>query len=136
MRHTAVIELLEAPVAWFYAALGFDQCVAVEAPDSTYMAALSGGVLRDVAIKKYANAQGSVIEVITVPSSVPLSPSPWNHIAVSVGNCFETVDALVAGGGTLIGGPLPSPTGPYLVAYLRDPSDNLVELVQRLPESK
>lgn len=123
-------------MSWFYAELGFDKHVADEVPDVEYMTMLSGGGLAHVSISKYANEQGSLIEVISVPSALPSTPPPWNHVAVSVGDCAATVEALVAGGGSLVGGPVQSTSGPYLVAYVRDPSGNLVELVQRLPESE
>lgn len=134
LRHAAVIEYLKAPVSWFYAELGFNKRVTDEVPDIGYMTALSGGSLGSVFISKYANEQGSIIEVISFPSAPPPTPPPWNHVAVSVRNCAEMVDSLVTGGGTLVGGPVQSPSGPYLVAYVRDPSGNLVELVQRLAE--
>lgn len=136
MRHTAVIEYLNAPIIWFYAELGFDTLVAEEIPDSDYMTTLSGGELSNISIGKYANTQGSIVEVISIPSERPPNPPAWSHIAVSVHNCAAMVESLVTRGGSLVGGPVESTSGPYVVAYVRDPSGNLVELVQRLPASE
>lgn len=132
LRHAAVIEYLRTPVAWFYAELGFDTLMANEIPDVEYMSALTGGGLARVSISKYANASGALIEIISVPLGLPSSPPNWNHIAVSVGDCAATVESLASGGGTVVGGPVHSTSGPYLVAYVRDPSGNLVELVERV----
>lgn len=134
LRHAAVIEYDGAPVAWFYARLGFDVCKAVEIPDPEYMEKLSGGAMRDVAIRKYANRQGSLVEVISLPQPRPTSVTSWNHVAVSVEDCASLVRELTEKGAAVVGGPVRSTSGPYMVAYVRDPSGNLVELVQRLSE--
>ena len=135
LRHAAVIEYCDAPIAWFYRSLGFDTCTALETPEVGYIEELSGGVWSQVAISKLANSYGSVIEIISLPSRRVLSTLAWNHVAISVEDCQSLVDELVDGGATVTGGPIRSPSGPYIVAYVRDPSWNLVELVQRLPES-
>lgn len=134
-RHAAVIEYRDSPVSWFYSELGFDTLISSEIPDIEYMGALSGGALSSVSISKYENPQGSLIEVISVPFAAPSNCLPWNHVAISVGDCAAITESLVRGGGSLVGGPVQSTSGPYLVAYVRDPSGNLVELVQRRQES-
>lgn len=134
-RHAAVIEYDGAPVRWFYRRIGFDVCTAVELPDPNYMATLSGGGMRNVEIRKYANRQGSLVEVISLPQSRGEATSSWSHVAVTVEDCASIVLELTRNGASVVGGPLKSPSGPYLVAYVRDPSGNLVELVQRLRDS-
>ena len=55
-------------------------------------------------------------------------------MALSVEDCPSLVEELVREGASVTGGPIRSPSGPYVVAYVRDPSGNLVELVQRVSE--
>ena len=134
LRHAAVIEFADAPIAWFYESLGFSSRSRVEIPNEDYIATLSGGAIKRASIRKYANAWGSLIEIISLPVMREGSVS-WNHVAVSVGDCDRVVDQVVREGALLVGGPVRSTSGPYVVAYVRDPSGNLVELVQRLTDS-
>ena len=134
-RHAAVIEYRDAPITWFYERIGFDVCKANETPDPEYIEALSGGEFRNVSIRKYSNRYGSMIEVISLPRSRVTSTASWNHVAVSVEDCESLVAELSDKGAIVVGGPVRSTSGPYLVAYVRDPSNNLVELVQRLDNS-
>lgn len=131
LRHVAVIEFADAPIAWFYERLGFDSCVATEVPEESYLRALTGDQLSSASIKKFSNGRGGLIEVISVPDRLSAS-LVWNHIAISVSDCSGSVRELTEGGASLVGGPICSPSGPYKVAYIRDPSGNLVELVERL----
>lgn len=135
LRHAAVIEYSNAPIAWFYTRLGFSQCVATEEPETEYIRELSGGEWSDVSIMKFTNSYGSVIEIISLPSPRTDSIVSWSHVAISVEDCQSLVNELVAAGAALVGGPIRSPSGPYVVAYVRDPSGNLVEIVQRVPQA-
>ena len=132
LRHVAVIEYCDAPIAWIYQRLGFRNCTSIEVPETAYISELSGGAWSEIRISKYANEYGSQVEIVSLP--LPRGPERgnWNHIAVSVDDCSVLVADLVRGGAILTGGPVRSSSGPYLVAYLRDPSGNLIELVQRL----
>ena len=134
LRHAAVIEYCDAHIAWFYRTLGFKACTATEQPDTGYIEQLSGGAWSQVSISKYSNSYGSVVEIISLPSRRPVFVEVWNHIAISVEDCQASVSELVDQGATVTGGPIRSPSGPFIVAYVRDPSGNLVELVQRLRE--
>lgn len=135
LRHAAVIEYSDAPIAWFYRKLGFSTCVATEEPEHEYIKELSGGAWSQVSINKFANGRGSIMEIISLPYPRRHSTMAWNHVAISVEDCHSLVRELVKEGATVTGGPIRSPSGPYVVAYVRDPSGNLVELVQRVSET-
>ncbi len=130
MRHAAVIEYVGLPVIPFYRALGFTRVVAREHPEPGYISILTGGRFSSVEILKLANGHGQIMEVISVPTELVNSPSQMSHIAVTVAGCQAAVKELTSLGGQVIGGPVKSPDGPFVVAYVRDASGNLVEVVE------
>ena len=136
LRHAAVIQFRGAPVEDFYFSLGFITCTAREEPSPRYMAALTGGKVTCASIAKFANQFGSVIEIITIEAESVERVAIWNHIAITVFDCAAKIRELENVGGVRIGGPVQSPDGPYIVAYVRDASGNLVELVQPLGSVK
>ena len=135
-RHAAVIQFRGAPVEDFYFSLGFVTCTAREEPSPGYMAALTGGEVTRATIAKFVNQSGSVIEIVTLETESVKRVAMWNHIAITVAECAAKIRELEDVGGVLIGGPVQSPDGPYIVAYVRDASGNLVELVQPLDSVK
>jgi len=136
LRHHAVTGPSAAVLQDFYAYFGFTQLVVEESPNSDYIKSLSGGAWSGARILKLRNAVGDVLEIIEpTDSSVEATfggAGNWSHIAFTVDNCDEVVRAVLAMGGQLVGGPVINPEAPYKVAYVRDPHDNLLEIVQAL----
>ena len=136
LRHHAVTGPSAAVLQEFYAYFGFTQLIVEESPDSGYIKALSGGAWSGARILKLRNAVGDVFEIIE-PSACSNEASwggsgNWSHLAFTVDNCDEAVSAVLAMGGQLVGGPVTNPEAPYRVAYVRDPAQNLIELVEGL----
>jgi catechol 2,3-dioxygenase-like lactoylglutathione lyase family enzyme len=136
LRHHAVTGPSAAVLQDFYAYFGFTQLIVEELPDSDYIKALSGGAWSGARILKLRNTVGDVLEIIE-PSDYSAEATfggagNWSHIAFTVDNCDEVVSAVLTMGGQLIGGPVTNPEAPYKVAYVRDPAQNLIELVEGL----
>lgn len=136
LRHHAVTSLSAAVLRDFYAYFGFIQLIVEESPSPEYIKALTGGAWSAARILKLRNAVGDILEIIE-----PFDPSGegtfggagnWSHLAFTVNNCEEAVKDVLAMGGHLVGGPVTNPESPYKVAYVRDPQDNLLEIVQVL----
>lgn len=136
LRHHAVTGPSAAVLQDFYAYFGFIQLVVEESPNPDYIKALSGGAWSGARIVKLRNAVGDVLEIIEPSDSSGDATfgraGNWSHLAFTVDNCDEAVRDVLAMGGQLVGGPVINPEAPYKVAYVRDPHDNLLEIVQTL----
>jgi len=136
LRHHAVTGPSAAVLQDFYAYFGFTRLIVEELPDSDYIKTLSGGAWFGARILKLRNAVGDVLEIIE-PSDSSVEATfggagNWSHLAFTVNNCDEVVSAVLTMGGQLVGGPVTNPDAPYRVAYVRDPAQNLIELVEGL----
>lgn len=131
VRHVAVLEFPDRKVDNFYKVLGFDEVVHREDPPREYIEALTGGNLADLKIRKVANRHNQILEILSLPSVNIPTGGAWNHFAISVADCNLTIEQLTLADGVVVGGPVASPDGPFLVAYVRDASGNLVELVEQ-----
>ena len=120
----------------FYAYFGFTGLIVEESPDPEYIQALTGGVWSAARILKLKNSVGDVLEIIE-PSILAGELTSggagnWSHLAFTVISCDEAVNDVLGMGGHLVGGPVTNPEAPFRVAYVRDPADNLIEIVQPL----
>ena len=131
VRHVAVLEFPDRKVGDFYKILGFDEVVHREDPPREYIEALTGGNLADLKIRKVANRHNQILEILSLPYVNVLTSGPWNHFAVTVTDCNLIIEQLTLADGFVVGGPVASPDGPFLVAYVRDASGNLVEIVEQ-----
>jgi catechol 2,3-dioxygenase-like lactoylglutathione lyase family enzyme len=136
LRHHAITGPSAAVLQDFYAYFGFTQLVVEESPNSDYIKSLSGGAWSWARILKLRNAVGDVLEIIE-PSDSSVEATfggagNWSHFAFTVHNCDDAVRDVLAMGGQLVGGPVINPDAPYKVAYVRDPAQNLIELVEGL----
>jgi len=136
LRHHAITGPSAAVLQDFYAYFGFTHLIVEELPDSDYIKTLSGGAWSAARILKLRNAVGDVLEIIEPSDSSDEATfgrlGNWSHLAFTVNNCEEAVRDVLAMGGRLVGGPVINPEAPYKVAYVRDPQDNLLEIVQVL----
>jgi catechol 2,3-dioxygenase-like lactoylglutathione lyase family enzyme len=136
LRHHAVTGPSATVLQDFYEYFGFTHLIVEELPDSDYIKTLSGGAWFGARILKLRNAVGDVLEIIE-PSDSSVEATfggagNWSHLAFTVVNCDEVVSAVLAMGGQLVGGPVTNPEAPFKVAYVRDPAQNLIELVEGL----
>ena len=136
LRHHAVTGPSAAVLQDFYAYFGFTHLIVEELPDSDYIKTLSGGAWFGARILKLRNAVGDVLEIIE-PSDSSVEATfggagNWSHVAITVDNCDDAVRHVLAMGGQLVGGPVTNPDAPFKVAYVRDPAQNLIELVEGL----
>ena len=120
----------------FYGFFGFKHQGTVEIPDSKYIANLSNGHWQSALIYKLKDIQGQTLEIIELEAKQNSLPrqqlTQWSHIAFTVDNCAKAVLELESLGGECIGGPVQNPDAPFYVAYIRDPSGNLIEIVEAL----
>ena len=136
LRHHAVTGPSAAILRDFYEYFGFTGLIVEESPDPEYIQALTGGVWSAARILKLKNSNGEVLEIIE-PSASSSGHSfggagNWSHVAFTVISCDEAVSEVLGMGGHLVGGPVTNPEAPFRVAYVRDPADNLIEIVQPL----
>ena len=136
LRHHAVTGPSAAILRDFYEYFGFTQLIVEETPDPEYIQALTGGVWSAARILKLKNSVGDVLEIIE-PSILAGELTSggagnWSHLAFTVISCDEAVSEVLGMGGHLVGGPVTNPEAPFRVAYVRDPADNLIEIVQPL----
>jgi len=136
LRHHAVIGLSGKVLRDFYEYFGFTHLVVEEIPDASYIQALTGGAWSSALIIKLKNYDGHVLEIIE-PEGLSAANdfstvTSWAHIAIAVTNCDQATQRVVEMGGSQVGGPISNPDSPYRVAYVRDPSGNLIELVESL----
>jgi len=136
LRHHAVTGPSATVLRDFYAYFGFIQLIVEESPNPDYIKTLTGGAWSAARIMKLRNAVGDVLEIIE-----PSDPTGkgtfggagnWSHVAITVDNCDDAVRHVLAMGGQLVGGPVTNPDAPFKVAYVRDPAQNLIELVEGL----
>ena len=120
----------------FYGYFGFTQLIVEESPDPEYIQALTGGAWSAARILKLRNSVGDVLEIIEplvlANEFISGGAGDWSHLAFAVTNCDEAVSDVLGMGGLLVGGPITNPEAPFRVAYVRDPADNLLEIVQAL----
>ena len=136
LRHHAVTGPSAAILRDFYEYFGFTGLIVEESPDPEYIQALTGGVWSAARILKLKNSVGDVLEIIE-PSILAGELTSggagnWSHVAFTVISCDEAVSEVLGMGGHLVGGPVTNPEAPFRVAYVRDPADNLIEIVQPL----
>jgi catechol 2,3-dioxygenase-like lactoylglutathione lyase family enzyme len=136
LRHHAVVGLSGRTLRSFYEYFGFTHFVVEEIPDTSYIQALTGGAWSSAVVVKLKNDDGDVLEIIE-PKGLTAAKdfstvTGWGHIAIAVINCDQATQRVVEMGGTKVGVPITNPDSPYRVAYVRDPSGNLIELVERL----
>jgi catechol 2,3-dioxygenase-like lactoylglutathione lyase family enzyme len=90
------------------------------------------------------NPQGARVELFERQGSEPTGPhhqiestrrQGWFQFALTVPDIEATFAAVVAGGAQPSLAPTTAPDGVSLVAFVRDPDGNLVEFLQRFPES-
>jgi catechol 2,3-dioxygenase-like lactoylglutathione lyase family enzyme len=133
IRHVAVIDTPNIRVKDFYRALGFNHSLVVEHPDAEYIRALTGEAFCDFRVEKLSNDLGFVVEIVTIGDAHFLLNRCWSHFALTVVSLERTLAHTDTYGGEVVGGPIRSPDGPFVVAYIRDPAGNLVELVEPTP---
>ena len=136
LRHHAVTGPSATILRDFYEYFGFTQLIVEELPDPEYIQALTGGAWSAARILKLKNSVGDVLEIIEpfvlANEFIPGGAGNWSHLAFTVNSCDEAVNDVLRMGGHLVGGPITNPEAPFRVAYVRDPADNLIEIVQPL----
>ena len=136
LRHHAVTGPSASVLRDFYAYFGFTELIVEESPDPEYIQALTGEAWSAARILKLKNSVGDVLEIIEpfvlANEFIPGGAGNWSHLAFTVVSCDEAVSDVLGMGGHLVGGPVTNPEAPFRVAYVRDPADNLIEIVQPL----
>ncbi len=136
VRHFGIIGNNLDEMEIFYRELGFtfhnrEMCI------GKYIEELSGKNWSSAEIIKLKNNENVILELIC-PTWVDLTKinfqsTSWSHIAITVHDDLNSkINKLKALGAVIQGGPVLSPNGPYMVCYLRDPWNNLIELTNPL----
>jgi catechol 2,3-dioxygenase-like lactoylglutathione lyase family enzyme len=136
LRHHAVTGASATVLRDFYAYFGFSHLIVEESPNPDYIKALTGGAWSAARILKLRNAVGDVLEIIEPSDSSGEATfggaGNWSHLAFTVDNCDQAVSDVLGMGGQLVGNSVTNPDAPYRLAYVRDPAQNLIELVEGL----
>lgn len=136
VRHHAVTGPSASVLRDFYAYFGFTELIVEESPDPEYIQALTGEAWQAALILKLKNSDGEILEIIEPSASsdghISGGAGNWSHLAFTVNSCDDAVKDVLGMGGLLVGGPITNPEAPFRVAYVRDPADNLIEIVQPL----
>ncbi len=129
LHHAGVsVADLDAMVAWYGAALGLAVEDRFEVPDAGLRGAMMAapGALR-VELLERAGSEPVARDLSSPPAA--LLVRGWGHIALEVEDLDGTFARLVEAGAAVVWDPRPAPVPGMRMAYLRDPEDNLIELV-------
>ena len=126
-HHTGMtVQDLDAAVAWWSAAFGFETLLAFELPGG-----VSGAMLRTpggARIELFA-AEGSAEGLAHADPPAALRRRGFGHVALEVSDLEGAFAAAVEAGGNPVWDPRPSPEPGRRMAFVHDPEGNLVELI-------